>query len=129
MAFLKERERVGARQEETKAGTFDVKSTHSKTNLMAGMSDTPNTGNGPPLPPPPTRTAPGTAEEQEDVVQMQNLMRRYMLRNDCMREDAAILMQSIYRGYRARWLVGNMIEIMIFGYVFMMKTNNLVIGE
>mmetsp|Transcript_25912 Transcript_25912/g.43544 ORF Transcript_25912/g.43544 Transcript_25912/m.43544 type:complete len:538 (-) Transcript_25912:187-1800(-) len=130
MAFLKEREREDARHEQMKAGTFDVKSTHSKSNLVAGMSDTPNAGNGPPPPPPPppssravdgapppppppTHAASGTAEEHEAAVRMQALMRGYMLRNDWAREDAAILMQSIYRGYRARVLVGNMIETMI----------------
>lgn len=52
---------------------------------------------------------------QHDVaaVRIQAMVRGALLRMDWAREDAAILMQSIYRGYRARVLLSNMIEQLI----------------
>lgn len=44
---------------------------------------------------------------------MQALVRGVTLRTEWAREDAAILMQSIYRGYRARVLLSQMIEQLI----------------
>lgn len=46
-------------------------------------------------------------------MKIQAMVRGALLRMDWAREDAAILMQSIYRGYRARVLLSNMIEQLI----------------
>lgn len=47
------------------------------------------------------------------VVAIQALYRGYALRRDWIREDAAIFVQSVYRGHRARSRVSNIIEAMI----------------
>lgn len=51
--------------------------------------------------------------EEAAAVKIQALVRGASLRTEWAREDAAILMQSIYRGYRARVLLSNMIEQLI----------------
>lgn len=76
-------------------------------------------------PPPPSRTASGagssgslltrktfTPKERAAVVKIQALFRGFSLRNEWAREDAAILLQSVYRGYRARVRLSYMIEQM-----------------
>ena len=47
------------------------------------------------------------------VVAIQALYRGYALRRDWIREDAAIFLQSVYRGHRSRVRVSNMIETML----------------
>lgn len=47
------------------------------------------------------------------ATKIQALFRGFILRYDWAREDAALLIQSVYRGYRARVHVGEMIEEMI----------------
>lgn len=47
------------------------------------------------------------------AVRIQALVRGMLLRSDWAREDAAILMQAVYRGYRARVLLSDMIEQLI----------------
>jgi hypothetical protein len=44
------------------------------------------------------------------VIKIQALARGYMLRHAWLREDAAVMIQSVYRGYRARVYVVEMIE-------------------
>jgi hypothetical protein len=48
------------------------------------------------------------------VVRLQAYIRGFMLRNEWYKEDCAILIQSVWRGYQARALVSDMIEIMLF---------------
>lgn len=47
------------------------------------------------------------------AVKIQALYRGFSLRNEWAREDAAILLQSIFRGYKARVLLSSIIEQMI----------------
>jgi hypothetical protein len=49
------------------------------------------------------------------VIAIQALYRGYALRRDWIREDAAIFIQSIYRGHRARVRVSKIIEILLNG--------------
>jgi hypothetical protein len=52
-------------------------------------------------------------EHHRASVKFQALFRGYSLRNEWIKEDAAILLQSIYRGYQARVKLSQMIEQMI----------------
>ena len=139
MAFLKEREREDDRHEQMKAGTFDIATTHSRVNHMtsssspapvSGAKAAPPKGpaGGPPPPPPPGKgpptrppaatgsnsiTRPALSKRDAAAVRIQAVARGMILRTDWAREDAAILMQSIYRGYRARVLLSQMIEDLI----------------
>ena len=47
------------------------------------------------------------------VVKLQALYRGYSLRRDWINEDAAILIQSVYRGYYTRLRVSTMIDELI----------------
>ena len=47
------------------------------------------------------------------VVTIQALYRGYALRRDWIREDAAIFLQSVYRGHRSRVRVSKIIEAML----------------
>jgi hypothetical protein len=164
MAFLKEREREDERHELMKSGQFDVGSTRSKSNRMAGTDassgydnddnkssggtvpaapasssyaaaapTTTSTSGAPPPPPPPpppaagapprppsigTATAAGNlsaklSKEEKAAIRIQALARGVVLRTDWAREDSAILLQSVWRGYKARVLLSKMIESMI----------------
>ena len=53
------------------------------------------------------------SSQDRAAVVIQALVRGALLRTSWAREDAAILMQSIYRGYKARVLLSNMIEDLI----------------
>ncbi len=55
----------------------------------------------------------GKSKEYRAASRIQALFRGFALRNEWVREDAAILIQSIYRGYRARVFLSEMIEQMI----------------
>jgi hypothetical protein len=55
----------------------------------------------------------GKSKEYRAAARIQALFRGFSLRNEWVREDAAILIQSIYRGYRARIFLSEMIEQMI----------------
>lgn len=66
-----------------------------------------------PLPP----TPPPKAEKKlaDAAVKIQSAYRGYNLRKELTDEDAAILIQSVYRGYRDRIMVSAMIEEMLDG--------------
>ncbi len=51
--------------------------------------------------------------EVASVIKIQALFRGFSLRNEWAREDAAILIQSVYRGYRGRARVSYLIEQLI----------------
>ena len=53
--------------------------------------------------------------EMRAVVRMQAYVRGFMLRNEWYKEDCAILIQSVWRGYRGRSFVSEMIEFMLEG--------------
>jgi hypothetical protein len=51
--------------------------------------------------------------EYRSAARIQAAFRGYSLRSEWVKEDAAILIQSVYRGYRARVFLSQMIEQMI----------------
>ena len=106
MAFLKEREREDERAELMKCGKYSLHATHASISSLS-LGDS-----GLPPPPPPSAAAPpppalaagagaGSTEEERRAAaaqRIQALARGFMLRNDWAREDAAILVQSVFRG-------------------------------
>jgi len=98
MAFLKERERAEVRMANT---------------LPPPPAPPSATRNGVP-PPPSGKKAPKTANDKNRAAtKIQALYRGFALRNEWIKEDASILIQSIWRGYKARCLLSSMIEQMI----------------
>lgn len=116
MAFLKEREKEDERQELMKTGKYNLHS--AAPTLFSSGNEAPSSA-PPPLPssspPPLPSTAPPTEADRQQAaaVRMQALARGFLLRNDWAREDSAILIQTIFRGYRARILLSQMIEQLI----------------
>lgn len=53
-----------------------------------------------------------TPEEHNSATKVQSVYRGWSLRHEWSREEAAITVQTQYRGYRARVLIGKMIEAM-----------------
>lgn len=68
-------------------------------------------------------TGKATVKEQEAdrkhaaVVRIQALFRGFSFRNDWIREDSAILLQAVFRGYRDRVRVSNLIEALFAQYI------------
>jgi hypothetical protein len=115
LAFLKERER-----EEVRASKVSI------NNKPRQMPPPPAPVNGKAALPPPPKAVTGPLSrgplahlyhdkppQYRAAARIQALFRGFSLRNEWVREDAAILVQSIFRGYRARVQLSKMIEEMI----------------
>lgn len=90
---------------------LEVSEAMSRLNPPPVPSTSSSSGKAPP--PPPPRPFGATVATIRAVVKIQALYRGYALRRDWIREDAAILIQSTYRGFCGRKLVSSMIEKMI----------------
>jgi hypothetical protein len=107
MAFLKERER----QEERMRSFAPVLKKGNKHTSAPRPPSAKKT-------PPPASAANGNfgpygPAHHSGAVKIQALYRGFSLRNEWIKEDAAILLQSIWRGYKARILLSKIIEQMI----------------
>lgn len=69
----------------------------------------------PPAPKPVTTTPKPETKLADAAVKIQSVYRGYNLRKELTDEDAAILIQSVYRGYRDRIMVSAMIEDLLAG--------------
>lgn len=107
LAFLKERELEDYRFEEIKAGRYDV------NNKNPNKPKPPPSGTDLAKFKPLFSQTPISSDQEALIVKFQALYRGHALRRDWQREDAAILLQSVFRGYLARIRLSKMIEQMI----------------